>query len=263
MPNCYSEDGPFVEFFDQHFCDLDQTAFRGDINFYRALAAETEGDVLELGSGTGRVAIPVALDNKNVVGLELSPFMRDRAIANAAKSGSRARFQLGDMTNFSFKQKFGFIYTAFGAFHHLETVEDQLNCLRCVNSHLTDPGLFVIHLRNPPLDSLADLDFKPGRRRQLTGIDEIRGERVESESIGQKVDPYMQWVTETWEHTRYDKNGGVISVRLDEFKLRWTYRFEMEHLLVRSGLKPIECFSDFCGNKIKDEIQHIWIVKRC
>src|SRR5437016_7679158 len=98
--NCYLRDGPFVEFFDQHFCDLSQTMYRGDIEFYRALTAETEGDVLELGSGTGRVAIPISLGNKVVTGLEISPFMLKRAVENEAKLKSTVGFSLRDMTNF-------------------------------------------------------------------------------------------------------------------------------------------------------------------
>ncbi len=259
--NCYLKDGPFVEFFDQHFCDLSQTEYRGDIAFYRTLAAETDGDVLELGSGTGRVAIPISLGNKNVTGLEISPFMLNRALANAAKAGSQARFKRGDMSNFDLKQEFGFIYIAFGGFHHLETVQDQLQCLGCVKNHLSKSGLFVIHLKNPPLSSLVDVTFEPGERRQLIATDEASGNRIVSESVGQEVNSHMQWVTETWEHTRFDNNGKMISMETNEFRLRWIYLFEMEHLLVRSGFRPIECLSDFLGNKVKDEVQHIWIVK--
>jgi SAM-dependent methyltransferase len=261
LHNCYLKKGPFVEFFDQHFSDLSRTVFRGDIEFYRALAAETEGDVLELGSGTGRVAIPISLDNVKVTGLEISNFMLERAIANAAKVGSQARFQLGDMVDFELKQKFGFIYIAFGAFHHLETVEDQLNCLRCVNTHLSKSGLFVIHIRNPAAHLLVDKDYKPDERRQWVGVDEATGQRVVTENISQKVDPHMQWISETFRHTRYGENGQVISFELDEFKLRWIYRFEMEHLLVRCGFEPLECFSDFRGSKVKDEVQQIWVIK--
>src|SRR3977135_1742801 len=104
--NCYLREGPFIEFFDQHFCDLNQTIYRGDIEFYLALAAETEGDVLELGSGTGRVAIPISLVNKNVTGLEISPFMLKHAIAKGARLNSSAQFKLGDTTNFDLKQEF-------------------------------------------------------------------------------------------------------------------------------------------------------------
>lgn len=259
--NCYLKDGPFVEFFDQHFRDLSQTIFKGDIEFYRALATETEGDVLELGSGTGRVAIPLSLDNKNVIGLEISQFMLKHAVASATKFESQAQFQLGNMTDFELKQTFGFIYIAFGAFHHLETVEDQLNCLQCVKNHLNDSGLFVIHIRNPAIHLLVDLDFEHDQRRQWIGIDKVSGQRVVTENISQKVDPHMQWVTEKFEHTRYDKNGEVISIELDEFKLRWIYRFEMEHLLVRSGFDVVDCFSDFYGSKVKDEVQQIWVAK--
>ena len=260
--NCYLRDGPFVEFFDQHFSDLTQTVYRGDIEFYRALAEETKGSVLELGSGTGRVAIPISLGNKDVTGLEISPFMLKHAVENAAKLKSSARFGLGDMANFDIKQEFGFIYIAFGGFHHLETVEDQLQCLRCVNNHLSDSGLLVIHIRNPAARSLVDIDLKSNQRRRLIAIDETTGGRVVSESTKHRVNPNMQWVTETWEHTRYDNEGRIMSVESNEFRLRWIYRFEMEHLLVRSGFKPIECLSDFLGNRGRDEVQHIWIVER-
>jgi SAM-dependent methyltransferase len=67
--------------------DLDLVEDPGDLNLYLALAARTNGPVLELGVGTGRLAIPLAAAGHRVVGVDRDRAMLDRARAAAAREG--------------------------------------------------------------------------------------------------------------------------------------------------------------------------------
>lgn len=259
MTTCYQFGGPFVDLFDQHFHDLTGSAFENDIAFYCGLAKRTGGPVLELGSGTGRVALPIAAERIDVHGIELSPAMLALSRAKAAGIPHPPEFQLGDMSNFEIQRKFKLIIAAFGAFHHLETTRAQLDCLSCIRQHLLPDGTAVIHLRNPPVGSLADMRFQ--QPRILEGIEPSTGFRVVSESKLQTVDPLHQTITELWQHRKYDTSGKLAACHEDTFVLRWTYLFEMEHLLVRSGFGSIMCFGDFFYGSVKDECQHIWLFK--
>ena len=66
-----------------------QTVGRRDIAFWQRMASAVKGPVLELGCGTGRVALPVAREGATVVGIDRSQPMLDRA----RKRVRRARLQ--------------------------------------------------------------------------------------------------------------------------------------------------------------------------
>ena len=75
--------------------------------FYRDLARQTGGPILELACGTGRLTIPPARDGHEVVGLDLSLAMLNAAKAKAAKV--KISFVQGDMRNFDLQRRFPLI----------------------------------------------------------------------------------------------------------------------------------------------------------
>src|SRR2546427_7915658 len=102
-------------------CDCAFTLFRspsGDVDFYRGLARETGGPVLELGCGTGRVLLPIARDGIACIGLDpseamLEEFRRKRPPDNLRLvTGSMQDFDLGP-------DRFALIFSAFRAFQHM------------------------------------------------------------------------------------------------------------------------------------------------
>ena len=104
-----------------------------DIPFYMDEAVESGGPVLELGVGTGRVAIPIAQAGVNVVGLDHSPRMLEVAKRKAKTAGlsqRRLRLVQGDMRDFDVGQRFPLAIIPFRAFLHMYTVEDQKRCLQ-------------------------------------------------------------------------------------------------------------------------------------
>src|SRR5215471_20808022 len=71
-----------------------QTVRRRDVAFWRRLAAAADAPVLELGCGTGRIAVPVAKDGIAVTGVDRSAPMLDRARRRAARAGLGRRLRL-------------------------------------------------------------------------------------------------------------------------------------------------------------------------
>ena len=70
--------------------DLDLVDDPGDLDLYLALAARTQGPVLELGVGTGRLAVPLAAAGYRVIGVDRDAAMLERAgLAAAARSEER------------------------------------------------------------------------------------------------------------------------------------------------------------------------------
>jgi SAM-dependent methyltransferase len=119
------------------------------VAFYRALAEETGGPVLELACGTGRVSIPIARLGIAVTGLDIVPGMLDRACSKSA--GLAARWVEGDARTFALGEQFGLVFLTGNAFQAFLTRADQEALLGRVRAHLLDAGLFAFETRNPRL----------------------------------------------------------------------------------------------------------------
>ena len=154
-PGFYETDGLNVETYDARHGDLSHTPVAGDVDFFVELAREHGGPVLELASGTGRVALALAAAGSTVTGLELSPAMLRRAQANrdglAAEVRERATFVRGDMRSFDLGAAFALVIVPFRGFQGLMTPQDQRDCLESVRRHLAPGGLFVVDLFDPRL----------------------------------------------------------------------------------------------------------------
>ncbi len=115
-----------------------------DIAFYVALASETEGPIVELAVGTGRVAIPVArATGRAVVGIDTSPAMLDVARARAAEAGVGLVVRLGDMRDLELGEPAGLIYCPFRALLHLPTWADRRRTFERVADSLAPGGRFA------------------------------------------------------------------------------------------------------------------------
>jgi SAM-dependent methyltransferase len=140
------------------------------VDFLAALAGE--GPVLELGIGTGRVALPLAARGITVAGIDLSEEMVARL--RAKPGGDAIQVAIGDFATTQVDAGFTLAYLVFNTIGNLTTQEAQVACFRNVAAHLVSGGSFVIELGVPDLRRLP-----PGERFVLfdksdghVGIDE-------------------------------------------------------------------------------------------
>jgi len=144
--------------------DLEHPACRGlELAFWNQEARAAGGRVLELASGSGRIALALARKGHDVTGLELSAGMLARARARLARLPpevqQRCRWVQGDMSAFSLPgERFGLIFVGFNSFWLLRTLEQQRRCLRCVAAHLAPGGRFIIDVFPPNEDDYRDED---------------------------------------------------------------------------------------------------------
>ncbi len=105
------------------------------------------GRVLELGVGTGRVAIPLAATGLDVHAIDLDPAMLEQL---RSKPGSEAvTVHLGDMADMAVDGNFDLIYAVFGTLFMLPTQDDQVRCFRQAGNKLTPNGKLVIEALMP------------------------------------------------------------------------------------------------------------------
>jgi ubiquinone/menaquinone biosynthesis C-methylase UbiE len=115
-----------------------------DVPFYVELARETEGPLVELAVGNGRVAIPVSqATGRPVLGIDTSPAMLGQARERAAKAGVELELREGDMRELSLEEPAALIYCPFRALLHLPTWADRRRTFEHVAAALQPGGRFA------------------------------------------------------------------------------------------------------------------------
>jgi methyltransferase family protein len=195
------------------------------VAFLKELAGE--GPALELGIGTGRVAIPLQKEGVEIHGIDASPAMVARL--RAKPGGDQVSVTMGDFADFSLDTRFRLIYVPFNTFFGLLTQNDQISSLRAVARHLTEDGAFAAELFVPDLSR-----FDRGQRVAAMDIrsDEVRLDVTQSDPVGQ---------TSTTQHVVIRQDG----VRLFPVRLRFAYVAEMDLMANVAGLRLRERFADW------------------
>ena len=239
-------------------------AWGDDRELYAGLAGELGHPVLELGIGTGRVARYLAWQGVDVVGLDLSRAMIERARANMEELsvGIRARITIveGDMRSFDLGTIFPLAICPFTAFQHLLTVEDQMQALRRIREHLAPSGHFVLDLFDPRLELCAPSAGAIPRSHQVVHPTAGRTWLVVEEC--RRNAPEEQLFHADWRFVELDENGKVLDQYHDRLTLRWSYRFEMQHLLERSGFTIVDLWSDYQRSPFTYGQRQVWLVRK-
>jgi SAM-dependent methyltransferase len=234
-----------------------------DVAFCRDLAASSGPRVLELGCGTGRVTIALARAGLDATGLDLSPGMLREALSKVSHldpaTQARLRFVEGDMTDFSLVGRFDTVLIPARAFAFLLTPEAQRACLARVFEHLRPGGVLSIHLFDPRLD-LCMPGLMGGRTD--TALDPTTGHTIRVEVLSRQNDTVAQVLREPCRFTELDGAGRVLRVEEEQLVLRWTYRYEMRHLLELAGFDRIDEQSDFEGSPPAYGLEQVWVCRR-
>jgi SAM-dependent methyltransferase len=120
------------------------------VDFLAVLAGA--GAALELGIGTGRLALPLSRRGVPVHGIELSPAMIDKL---RAKPGADAiGVTIGDFATAKVDKRFTLAFLVYNTITNLTTQNEQVECFRNVAEHLEPGGRFVIEVVVPALQRL-------------------------------------------------------------------------------------------------------------
>jgi len=210
---------------------------RDDIGFFIDAARAAGSPVLEVGCGTGRVLIPVARAGIEIVGIDASAAMlavcRERLSKEPREVSARTHVIRADMRRFDLGQTFTLATIPFRPFQHLLTVDDQLACLRCIRTHLAEGGRLILDAFNPLLEVLAQRPTgeEAGDEPAFTtpdGRHVVRRHRILAHDRFARISDIelIYYVT----HPDGRKQRTVHA-----FQMRYLFRFELEHLLVRAG----------------------------
>jgi SAM-dependent methyltransferase len=205
----------------------------GDAAFYRALAQETGGPVLELGCGTGRVLLPIAALGIPCVGVDASPAML--AALRAKNPPPNLELVESRMETFDLGgRRFRLVTSPFRAFQHLLDVEAQLAALANIRRHLAPGGAFAFDVFDPKLAWLA----APAEVERLDAT--FRRDGVEIRRFAKtRTDLATQIMEVTFRFEPAEADGDTT------VRLRWFYRYEIEHLLARAGFTDLTIYGGY------------------
>jgi SAM-dependent methyltransferase len=250
------------------FYDAMHSGLGADIPFYVEEAQRAEPPVLELACGTGRVLIPIAQAGVSIWGLDLTAAMLTHAEHKVAALPPRVQALItlrpGDMRDFDLEERFGLVIIPARSFLHLLTAEDQIKALENIQRHLRPGGRLILNFFQPSIPVIAAHMTPAGRA--LKHFREWTDPQTNHRVVCWETRAYnaaTQIIDETRVIDLVDSNGKVVDRLYRSLTLRWIYRYEFEHLLVRTGYKVEALYGDFDRAPYDEgSTEMVWIARR-
>ena len=138
-----------------------------DVPFYLEEARRAGGPVVELGVGTGRIAVPLACDGIRVIGVDSSRGMLEVCAERARVAGTAVDLRLGDLRDPPVDERVPLVLIPFRSLLHMRTDEDRRRALRAVWRLLEPGGRFIFDVFAPSQQDIAEtherwLEREPG-----------------------------------------------------------------------------------------------------
>ncbi|MGZ4414383.1 MAG: class I SAM-dependent methyltransferase, partial [Gaiellaceae bacterium] len=138
-----------------------------DVAFYLEEARRSGGPVVELGVGTGRIAVPLGADGIRVIGVDSSRAMLEVCARRAALAGITLDLRVGDLREPPVTERVPLVICPFRSLLHMHTDEDRLGVLGAAYDLLLPGGRFVFDVFTPDADDIAQtqgrwLEREPG-----------------------------------------------------------------------------------------------------
>ncbi|HYY77549.1 MAG TPA: methyltransferase domain-containing protein [Gaiellaceae bacterium] len=212
-----------------------------DVDFYVAEARKAGGPVVELGVGTGRIAVPTALRGVGVIGVDSSAGMLDVCRRRAEEAGvtSLVDLRLGDLRGPPVDERVRLVTAPFRSLLHLWTDEERLQALSAAYGLLEEGGRFVFDV------------FAPSR----ADVEETHGRWLERE-------PGI------WERADWDLERRVLTLSVrgeageTTMTLAWMSPDEWRSLLEAAGFEVLACYGWFDMRPYAGGEDTVWLAQR-
>lgn len=208
-----------------------------DVPFYVELARETDGPLVELAVGSGRVAIPVARETgRPVLGIDASAAMLAQARERADAAGVDLELRHGDMRELELDEPAGLVYVPFRSLLHLPTWADRRRVFERVHASLRPGGRFAWNafVFDPRIAVRSD------------------GEWTEQNGIRHRLD--------------YSRQDNRIEITLESgasISLWWLNRSEWEALIDVAGFEVEALYGGFDRRPFDESAtEFVWVVRK-
>ena len=215
--------------------DVECGAYAADLQLWEGLADEIGGPVLDLGCGTGRVALHLARRGHRVLGLDTDANL---LAALADRTGELSvEAEPGDARDFRLEVEFGLVLAPMQLVQLFDDAEERLRCLRCVAAHLRADGIaaLAIVVSSPSAHLVSDSATKGELTRPLPDAREVDGWVYSSLPLETIVDEAAIVVRRLRQTV---SPAGELSEETDEVRLRVFDPAQLEAEATAAGLRP-------------------------
>ena len=151
--------------------DVENGAYDADLGVWRELAARAGGPVLDVGCGTGRVALDLAQRGHRVLGIDVEPAFVRALRARAAERGLGASAEVGDIRDVQVAGEFAFIVVPMQTIQLLDSEDERAAALRSMRACLAPRGLIALAIVHGDLASAPGFELG----RPLPDVGEVDG----------------------------------------------------------------------------------------
>ena len=212
-----------------------------DVAFYVEEARRVEPPAVELGVGTGRIAVPIAAEGIAVIGVDSSPGMLEvcREHAEAAGVAELVDLRLGDLREPPVAERVELVLCPFRSYLHLQTDEERLRALRAARALLVPGGRLIFDVFAPGPDDVA----------------ETHGRWLEREP-------------EIFEHAEWDTRARTLTLSVrgpageTTMALAWLPAQEWRRLLERAGFEVEALYGWFDRRRFSGGEDMVWVARR-
>lgn len=239
----------FSEWYDAKTYDQDSRP--GDREFYFRELKETEGGILELACGSGRLLKHFVEEGIEAWGIDLSRSLIGRGRKRLLLiPDSPFRLIEGDMTELDLPHQFGAVFIAAGAFYYLPTIKEKKDLLRRIKRHLRPGGRLVIDVPGNIGELKKKGEIKLGKERQPLPAGEGTFET------------FLRWnakkkCIEEWLSYRLDLADWSVETGSDVDRLYWMEPKDLKKLVASSGFVIDKEYGDFKGSPFTAKSEHL------
>ena len=171
-----------------------------DVPFYLDEARRTGGPVVELAVGTGRIAVPIAVEGIPVIGVDSSAEMLAVAAERAMLAGVELDLRFGDLREPPVEGEFPLVIVPFRSLLHMQTDDDRRAALRAVRALLAPAGRFVFDVFTPGAEDIAEtharwLEREPGIFERADWDEDRQTLRLRVRGEGAEAELSLAWLT--------------------------------------------------------------------
>lgn len=232
------------------------------LTFYVERMSMNHGARVELGVGTGRIAIPVLKRGGSLTGVDISPRMLGacRAKADAAGVGHALNLVIQDVRRLRLETRAELVIFPFRSIGHLLSDEDKLSCLRSVYANLVPGGRFVF-------DHYV---WDEAWARSNDGIARVLADQDLGDHHVRISDLYRY----RYADRRMDcsiriqrlatRNGEVLHERVEEFEFSWIEPSRLWRLAAEAGFEVEALYGSFSADHAfgPDATDQVWTLRR-
>ncbi len=256
-PNFYKNTATFYD------TGNDREQIMGDLEFYSSMIPP-DATVLEVGCGTGRMAIALAERGNLVTGVDLSQEMLDvfqNKLKESSSCADRISLHHMDMRQLNLGQTYDWIIFPFRVFQALTTHEDRLACLSAVSQHMTKTSKLILTLFNPKR-SILDTWGKKGIL-DFEQVDKATGRSIRRHQDQLWHDADKQIIAARLLYEIYD-NGTYVETLSDDLELGYLYPDQCNSLFAECKMQAVNRFGHYDRRALTEyeQVEQIYILKK-